>query len=386
MVAGTGLSAMLRTVPLSLLLALSAPFAASAETVTLEDPLGDDHGPGSYVHPAVDGFRPGTFDLRKIRFARKGRGVTLSATFAATPQWVSVRSSRDDPGRRVFMPVIDIYTASSPKAGSGHRALLPGRRVGIAGRFGWDRAIVVSASPDLLEAHYSRVAPGLAADTCFPRGVKTVGRTLQVFIPGRCLPEDLDSAWFLVLVSGLGPGSGLGQFLREDDDRSPEAGDRYIREVGPNTGLCNVWEDGLGRSPCTFGGCKPCGWHPWVLDVMVPAGTEQETLLGDYSRKDRRLAALPFLDARGNGAARPPVEKTKNPGFLPPRHRVVSVRGRQFTIQADSALPAGTIGALICPGEKPGGTVVTRGEAAGFVVLEKVEDDTPLCDGAEVEF
>ena len=48
--------------------------------------------------------------------------------------------------------------------------------------------------------------------------------------------------------------------------------------------------------------------------------------------------------------------------------------------------PAGTLGAIICPGEQPGGSVVVKGEAAGFVVIEKVGDDTPPCEGGVVIF
>lgn len=376
----------------SILVALIVPLAAlspaRAEKVVLTDPSGDDHGPGTYIHPATDGFRPGTFDLTKLSMERTGEGVTITATFATSPQEVLVRTNRDDPGRKAFMPVVDIYVAENPAPGSGRRDLLPGRRVCTAGEFGWDRAVVVSATPDLLKSHYGRVVPEAAADTCFPLGARVMGRNLRVFVPGRCLPDDLSSSLFLVLVSGLGPGAGLGRFLMADGETPrPEAGDPYIREVGPNAGLCNIWEDGVGRSPCTFGGCRPCGWHPWVLDAVIPDGHRQEALLGDYSKKDGRLAALPFVDARGHTPSPVGVRKAAKSETPPePRHPVVSVRERQVTIRVDTRVPAGTLGALVCPGNTPGGTVVVRGEAAGFTVLEKVGDDSPPCEGAEVEF
>jgi len=373
-------------VTLALCVAASSP--ARAETVVLNDPRGDDHGPGTYIHPATDGFRPGTFDLTRLTLERTGRGVTVTATFAASPQAVRIRSNRDDPGQDAFMPMVDIYVAAGPAPGTGHRDLLPGRRVRPSGGYGWDQAVVISATPDRLRTHYARVAPDLAADTCFPLGARVVGRNLRVFVPGRCLPADLSKSMFLVLVSGLGPGAGLGRFLMADGETPrPEAGDPYIREVGPNAGLCNIWEDGVGRSPCTFGGCRPCGWHPWVLDAIVPEGLRQEALLADYSKKDDRLAALPFVDVRGRSAS--PMGTGKNAAPAPatePRHPVVSTRKRQITIRVKDGIAAGTLGALVCPGDKPGGTVVVRGMVAGFTVLEKVGDDSPPCKGAEVEF
>jgi len=361
---------------------------ALARGIVLTDPAGDDHGPGTYVHPASVGFRPGTFDLREVSFERTAGGVTIKVSFAISPQVVKVRTNRDDPGRDVFMPVIDIYTASNPSAGSGHDSVLPGRRIALSGGFGWDRAVVISALPDLLRSHYGRAVPSLAADTCFPTGVRLLGRTIRAFVPDRCLHGDLESIYFLVIVTGLGPGAGFGDFLRRTPgDHAPDAVDPFVREVTADAGTCNVWEDGVGRTPCTFGGCRPCGWHPFVLDAIVPSGMDQEDLLGTYSKGQTRLASLPFTTASGDKA--PSFGPAENSGTEPKhglRLKVSSVRGRQISIRKFKDLDAGTIGALVCPGERPGGTVVVKGEAAGFIVLEKVGDDTPPCSNASVEF
>lgn len=352
---------------------------SQARPIVLEDPEGDDHGPGRYVCPAVEGMRPGSLDLRRVSLDASSDRVEIGVTFARAVETVEARFGRDRPAVRVFHPVVDLY-ARTPGGGA-HRDLLPGRRVAPAGGRGWDRAVVVSAVPDVLEAHYARIVPALAEDVCFARGVRVVGATLFASVPRRCLPEDLESAGFLVLVTGLGAGTGIGDVVL-GGSRTPDTPDPLVREVQEQPGQCGVWE-GTGTSPCWCGGCAPCGWHPFVFDVVVPRGASQEALLSDYSEAEKRLAVLPFVTAAGEAA---PDSCAPSPP-RGPRHPVLSVRGRQVSIRPGSgSYPPGTIGAIICPGDQPGGTAVVTGEAAGFVVLDKVGDDSPVCPGAQVEF
>lgn len=355
---------------------LASPSSLTSPIV-LEDPAGDDHGPGRYVCPAAEGMRPGSFDLRRVSLNASSDSVAIAVTFARTLELVKARFGRDGPVMRIFYPVVDIYVQTP--GGGAHQDLLPGRRVAPA--LGWDRAVVLSAVPDLLAAHYRRVASDLAADTCFARTARAVGATLSASVPRRCLPGDLEKAGFLVVVTGLGAGAGLGDIIL-GGPRTPDSPDPFVREVQEQPGQCGVWE-GTGASPCWCGGCRPCGWHPFVLDAIVPRGASQEALLSGYSESAKRLAVLPFVTSEGEAV----VEAT-SPARLPgPRHPVVSIRGRHVSIRLTTGTyPPGTIAAIICPGERSGGTAVVTGEAAGFVVLEKVGDDSPLCQGAEIEF
>lgn len=355
-----------------------APGVPAARPIVLEDPTGDDRGPGSYVCPAADGMRPGSFDVRRVSLDASSDPVEVAVTFARAVETVEARFGRDRPAVRVFHPVVDLYMEAP--GGGAHRDLLPGRRVAPAAGRGWDRAVVVSAVPDLLAAHYTREVPDLAADACFARGVRVVGATLFARVPRRCFPDRLESAGFLVVVTGLGPGAGFGDVIL-DRPRTPDAPDPFVREVQEQPGHCGVWE-GTGASPCWCGGCRPCAWHPFVFDAIVPRGASQEALLSDYSEAGKRLAALPFVTAGGDPMPEgpPPAPPTG------PRHPALSIRGRQVSIRpGPGSYPPGTIGAIICPGERPGGTAVVTGEAGGFLVLEK-SDDAPVCPGAVIEF
>lgn len=369
----------MRMATLGLAAALLATREPSARPIVLEDPAGDDHGPGAYVCPAAVGMRPGSLDLRRVSLDASSDPVEVAVTFARAVETVEARFGRDQPATRVFHPVVDLYV-KAPGRGA-HRDLLPGRRVTPAAGQGWDRLVVVSAVPDLLAAHYARVVPDLAADACFARGVRAVGATLFASVPRRCLPDGLESAAFLVVVTGLGSGAGFGDVVL-GGPRTPDAPDPFVREVQEQPGHCGVWE-GTGASPCWCGGCRPCAWHPFVLDAIVPRGASQETLLSDYSEDGKRLATLPFVTADGDAVSEAPSPAPP----AGPRHPAVSIRGRQVSIRpGPGSYPPGTIGAIICPGERPGGTAVVTGEAGGFLVLDKVGDDAPVCPGAEIEF
>jgi len=340
------------------------------------DPARDDHGPGTYVCPAVDGMKPGAFDLRRLAIEPGAANATVTAVFERAVERVPVRFGEDQRTREVFFPVVDVYIRVP--GGGRHQQVLPGRRVVPVG--GWDRAVVVSAVGEVLQAHYRAVARDLADDICFATQVRAVGASVVATVPSRCMPGDLEDSAFLVLVTGLGAGVGFQGTVRADAEER-ERTDSLVREVQEQPGLCGGWE-GTAQSPCWCGGCRRCGSHPFVLDAIVPAGMSQEDLLSDYDERTRRFARLPFVSAAAERAAEPA------PAARAPRLPVLSVRGRQVSIrpQPGASYPSGTIGAIICPGERPGGTAVVTGEAGGYLVLEKVQDDSPVCEGAEVEF
>ena len=46
---------------------LMIPAQAEVQVFEMTDPTGDDNGPGTYVYPTNDVFKPGVFDLTKFR-------------------------------------------------------------------------------------------------------------------------------------------------------------------------------------------------------------------------------------------------------------------------------------------------------------------------------
>lgn len=361
-----------------MLLLTALPSRVLAQEFLLRDPPADAHGPGTYLVPIGQGMEASVFDITEVRIVRQEEGFAITARFAKTIPLADVRLRRDGPPIKVFWPVVDIYF--SGRGDGTHKVLLPGRRV-LPRSQGWERAIVLSAVPQILKAHYTRSVPDLARDVCFPK-VRLLGHTLEAFVDPSCIPSDFPSCGVLVLVTGLSLSAGLGSYASLDPSL-PDAKDPFVREVLEEPGVCNVWEDGMGATPCAFGGCKPCGYHPFVLDAIVPEGETQEALLSNYSAKERRLAVLPFVNSLGQEASLP--SPPPPPG---PRYKAISILGRQLSIKKpkEGSYPLGTIGAIICNGTLPGGTAVVVGETEDFLVLKKVSEDSSVCEGAEVEF
>ena len=67
---------------LAILLLSLAARSASAESVTLTDPKGDDKGPGTYVYPTDPVYKPGSFDLTELTIEDTGTEIRVSAAFA----------------------------------------------------------------------------------------------------------------------------------------------------------------------------------------------------------------------------------------------------------------------------------------------------------------
>lgn len=344
------------------------------QTIVFEDPADDANGPGTYVTPNVPGFRVGQFDLRQVVFTLFKERIEIKIVLSGVVEFVEVRYGKTGENQSVFMPVIDIYVAENVAENAGHMKLLPGRRVAIRDKFGWTKGVIVSAIPEILRAHYSRVVPDLIKDICFTKPVTVVGKMMKVVISRECMPPKIKESGFLILTTGLGPKVGLSSFISQMNQSFP-SNDPFVRHVEANVGLCNIWEDASG-TPCVFGGCKPCYNHPFVMDILVPEGEKQEDILGNYN--ENRFASVPFvfLDKR-------PKEQ-ENVSLSHPRYKILSVKGRQMTIRGPHH-PSGTLCAIVCKDEEPGGIAVVIGEAQEFLVLEKV-DDSPICPEGEIEF
>ena len=363
-------------------LALCWPVEARAQRIVFKDDVGDDYGGGQYVLPAREGFQKGTFDIEEVVLEGKGDYVEISVRFQRPITQVPFKRMFGKPETLIFLPVVDIYSRGSGSV-SGHKRLLPGRRA-LPDEKGWEKAIVLSGIPDALEAHYNAVASDVARDVCFPRNFYFVGRELRSKVLKKCIADELLASQYLVVVTCLGPGGGFGRFSKEgrEEDEDP-----YVRAVSQFASSCDSWEDGTLASSCVIGGCNPCGFHPYILDMVVPDGVPQEELLSNYDGKTKKLATLPFMDARQKLAKTYEQKEPKKSK----RHKVLDVKGDIFTIEFDESdgekkIEAGDLGAVICEGEKPGGVALVIDRFERGLVLKKVPDGIPLCKDAFVEF
>ena len=196
--------------PLIAALALLQPFAANAQTaplLSISDPESDDVGDGSLVYPRDSAFAAGDLDLRLLRVFADGNNLRFEATMRNN---IRHPGTARGPGmgsedlsvfaRRGFYAFnIDIYVDTDRVPGSGNTVSLPGRRATIAPAHAWEKVIVLTPRPELMERMLSdalqEASPASAADieattkasVFFATDIRVRGRTISFTVPGTFL-------------------------------------------------------------------------------------------------------------------------------------------------------------------------------------------------------
>ncbi len=303
-----------------LLVFLSLPLSAAKTSLfKLADPRGDDDGDGRLTYPGSSDYRKGDLDLLSLEALREADGTNFVATFAR-PVRQPGRGAFDELGtpadsvlRYGFYTLnLDIYIDIDRVAGSGGVALLPGRKAEVAPEFAWDRAICLTPRPNearellnriVLNALQQSQAPpeegedqdgasraelkkmvpaDLESRVFFPSRVRVRGNTISFFVPDSFLGGAARADWaYVVAVSGAD--------LHQSIDLKAAVGLGAEREqrlmilpIAPGQ-----WSDRFG------GGLENDPLQPPLVDVIVPAGSNQEKLLQDRSLRDNRPVQLP---------------------------------------------------------------------------------------------
>lgn len=295
--------------------ALSAPALAGAD-FTLTDPRGDDHGDGYYAYPGRTDFAPGDLDLLTLAVRNAAGGTWFEATFA-NPVRVPGREAIDDLGTQLdrvarhgfYNLNLDIYIDTDRVPGSGAVAMMPGRKAEVDPASAWEKAVILTPTPgqaqselktlitrSVLEAREEERERGLGQRrelrqeigldledrVFFPVRTRVRGRTIRFFVPAEFLGGPAEPGWsYVVAVTGadivqsfdLGAAAGLSDPRRENLMAVP---------VSPGR-----WHDRFG------GGVEGEELQPPLIDVIVPAGRFQETLLRDFRSAEDRPARLP---------------------------------------------------------------------------------------------
>lgn len=234
-----------------------------------DDPVGDDHGPGTYVYPGNAVFTPGVFDMKRFEVFDEGSDVVFKVWMAGpidnvwnSPIGLSVQT-------------IDVYIDTDRVPGSGQTGALGGRRVEFAPESAWEYAIWV-------EGWQQRIfTAGGEAQGAGPAGAEASGlrvsvdsaeRSVTVRVPKAVIGEPQPTWGYQVFI--------LGQ------EGFPESDSLRVREVKAN------------RAEWRFGGGDDGPYDPNVIDLLAPPGQSQEAILGGYSVTDKRLAVVPMVYGR----------------------------------------------------------------------------------------
>lgn len=230
----------------------------------IQDPLGDDYGPGNYTYPQYKQFEPyqGLFDLTNFAIIEDENFYTLEFTFAKiTDPWRSKY--------RFSHPLIELYFDNQP-GGSG-QLFRPGAKVKFDQRALWDVMLHITGwwvrvfrPGDRQEAERS-----IWSDPQYPFDLEESIVTLKDNIISIELPRevlgDLQKAKFFLLVGAF-----------------DSFGPNYYREVK------------IKNDDWSFGGAVN-DYSSRVIDLVVPANKTQAKVL-QVTDQTEEFVTIPFID------------------------------------------------------------------------------------------
>jgi hypothetical protein len=234
------------------LLAQIPTLIQGVEVFAMEDPAGDDHGPGSYVYPTDEVFDvDGLFDL--VRYAvydADDRWQLAIDLTALTNPWNGPQGF-SHPIANLYLDVSDGGSTEMFEEGAA-------AKVGFDPEHPWDVFLRVTGWPAYGRHLWTAAGEGphlveVASDPKRGRIIVTIPKTL--------LPEI--AGWHYVIV---GSQDGYGA--------------NYYRPVGETAGQ---WTGG--GNPDPFVG-------PLAYDILCPEGTTQEVILSSFNSTAKTFATL----------------------------------------------------------------------------------------------
>jgi len=253
----------------SLLLVFASTSAFAFEPIVLEDPTGDDSGPGKYKYPTAPEYKSGSFDLTGVEIKDKGDKVEFTVTMNVRIEDPWDSKSWSPPGSGFSLQFIQIYVDKDHKSGSGHKDGLPGLNVKFREESRWEKVVLVSPQPvSRLKMEAKMKAKDVAGDIVVPKSVTVKGKSLVVSVPKEELGD---------------PGAGWGyQVVVQSNEGYPDGGDFLTRDVNEIEGEHR------------FGGGSDWDCDPHVLDML--AGDAK----GKDSEKQAQYDALKFTCAESD--------------------------------------------------------------------------------------
>lgn len=222
----------------------------------VQDPVGDDDGPGSYLYPTDGVFADSVFDVD--HFSVGSDGINLVFTF----DFVGPVENSWNSSNGLSVQTLDVYIDTDPGAGTGARILMPGRNAALEEGNGWEYAIwaegwtpqVVMVDPDTLEPkQYTEATGGMTVV------VDSANNQVVVRVPLSYLPEGDPADWGYAAAV-------LGQ------------------EGYPTEGVWRVRDVSTYPAQYLFGGGVADSNHTRIIDLILAEGQmpTQEEWLANY--------------------------------------------------------------------------------------------------------
>lgn len=173
---------------------------ALAATLKLEDPKGDDNGPGTYTYPTNAAYTKGSFDLTSVEIKEKGGDLHIEITVNAKIEdpWESAKWP--DPGNGFSVQMFQVYVDTDGKKGSGEKEALPGMNAEFAEDSRWEKVFFISPQNNKkILAELKQKAPKLVDKVILPKKVSARGKTVTAVFAKKDLGVAIDKAGWQVL-------------------------------------------------------------------------------------------------------------------------------------------------------------------------------------------
>ena len=236
---------------------LMPDLGGTAVFLDIQDPVGDDDGPGSYIYPTDAVFKDSVFDVQTFTIGTDSENLVINFGFVGPVEnpWGSPNG--------FSLQTMDVYIDTDPGAGTGARMLLPGRNAALQEGYGWEFAIwaegwtpqVIQSDPETLEPkEYSE------ASSAMKMVADSNQNMITIRIPLSFLPEGDPTTWAYsaAVMSQEGyPTEGVWRI--RDVNKYPEA-----------------WRFGGGAEDAT---------HTRIIDLVLPEGGtfDQAEVLSQYT-------------------------------------------------------------------------------------------------------
>jgi carbohydrate-binding DOMON domain-containing protein len=214
----------------------------------VDDPAGDDHGPGTYTYPTDPVFEPGVFDLERFSAGLDKSNLVLKLEVSGPINnvWGS--------GIGLSVQAFDVYVDTDPGAGTGARLLLEGRNAALEAGNGWDYAVWAEGW------HQKVLRPGESDAPVEISGenvrviVDPAQRAVTLRVPLALFETDADPMIWGYAAALL------------SQDGFPAPGVRRVRDVLPQA---EQWRIGGGPDDTN---------HTRILDLAWPTGASPDQL------------------------------------------------------------------------------------------------------------
>jgi len=236
----------------------------------IEDPIGDDFGPGTYTYPTDGVFGDGVFDIKsfEVSYDTASLIITLALEGLIENGWGSPNG--------FSVQTLDVYIDKDPGNATGARMLLPGRNAALAAENGWEYTIWVEGwTPQV-------VIPD--AETMEPKDFSEASSAMKIFVdPGK------NALIVRVPLSFLGEG---------DPADWGYAAVLLGQEGYPSPGVWRVRDVTQMAAQYKFGGAANDNNHTRIIDIAWAAGDtpDQSIILGTYNSSATALETLTVDD------------------------------------------------------------------------------------------